>query len=118
MTVTVGRVALLAAAFALVTIAAGWWTVAAVAVFWGFLAGNSVRYPGLQAGVAAGIGWLALIVGGAPLRETARLAASVGQLLSVPGPALVVVTLGLGSMLGLLGSWLGSSIRVPHVAAR
>lgn len=111
MIIALGRLAVLATAFTLATIFVGWWAVAAVGVLWGGAAGGEVRYAGRLAGLAAGIGWLALVAGGAPLRETVTLATTVGHLLSVPGLMLATATLGLGAVLGLLGSWLGSGLR-------
>ena len=55
------RLVILAMAFALITIAVGWWAVAVVGVLWGWLAGSAIRYHRTLGAVAAGVAWLAIL---------------------------------------------------------
>lgn len=105
------RVVGLAGAFALITIAVGWWAVAAVGVLWGMVAGSAVRRANLLSGLAAGVGWFTLLAVGATRDETGALMATVSRLFSLPAPLLVAATVGLGLFLGFLGSWSGSALR-------
>ena len=105
------RLALLAVAFALITIAVGWWAVAVVGVLWGRLAGGEIRYHRILGAVAAGLAWLAILTAGALRGEGRALLAAVSGLFSVPAVLLVAATVGIGVLLGFLGSWLGSRLR-------
>lgn len=105
------RLAILAIAFALITVAVGWWAVAVVGVLWGWLAGNGIRYHRTLGAGAAGLAWLAILTAGAFRREGRALLATVSDLFSVPAVLLVTATVGLGVLLGFLGSWLGSRLR-------
>lgn len=105
------RLALLAVAFALITIAVGWWAVAVVGVLWGWLAGSGIRYHRILGAVAAGLAWLAILTAGALRGEGRALLAAVSGLFSIPAVLLVGATVGIGVLLGFLGSWLGSRLR-------
>ena len=105
------RLATLAAAFALITVAVGWWAVAVVGVLWGWLAGSGIRYHRILGAAAAGMAWLTILTAGACMGEGRALLATVSGLFSVPAVLPVTATVGLGVLLGFLGSWLGSGLR-------
>ncbi len=105
------RLAILAVAFALITITVGWWAVPVVGVLWGWLAGNGIRYHRIFGAVAAGMAWLAILTAGALRGEGRALVATVFGLFSIPAVVLVTATVGLCVLLGFLGSWLGSGLR-------
>ncbi len=95
------RLVLLTLAFALATVAIGWWGVPLVGLVWGGMSGRrpggrrkasgsrASWFAGLAAAVAWGVlvGWLALR---APVADLARILADVTR---VPAPGLVVITL-------------------------
>jgi hypothetical protein len=116
MTNRVIRLIILTAAFALITIVVGWWAVALVAVLWGWLAGTDIRYPRVLGAAAAGLAWLGILASSALSEEGKALLATVSGLFSVPGALVVIATVGIGVLLGFLGSWLGAQLR-PHPAA-
>lgn len=105
------RLAVLGVAFALATIALGWWALVPVGILWGLVAASHVRRASLVAGLAAGAGWLGLLAVAAPVEETATLLTTASRLLSLPAPLIVTVTVGLGALLAFLGSWLGLRLR-------
>ena len=98
---------MLIVAFALITVAVGWWAVAPVGVLWGWLAGAMTRFPRLLGAAAAGLSWLAILTVGAIEGEGQALLNTVAGLFAVPGALVVLATVGLGVLLGFLGSWLG-----------
>ncbi len=105
------RLAILAIAFALITVAVGWWAVAVVGVLWGWLAGSGIRYHRTLGAGAAGLAWLAILIADVLPGEGRALLATVSGLFSVPAVLLVAATVGIGVLLGFLGSWLGSRLR-------
>ncbi len=105
------RLVILAMAFALITIAVGWWAVAVVGVLWGWLAGSAIRYHRTLGAVAAGVAWLAILTSAGFMGEGRALLAAVSGLFSVPAVLPVAATVGIGALLGFLGSWLGSRLR-------
>ena len=105
------RLIILTVAFVLITIAVGWWAVALVGVLWGWLAGSGIRYPRVLGAAAAGLAWLAILTSGALSEEGRALLTTVSGLFSVPGALVVIATVGIGALLGFLGSWVGSWLR-------
>ncbi len=110
------RLIVLTAAFVLITIAVGWWAVALVGVLWGWLAGTEIRYPRVLGAASAGLAWLAILTSGALSGEGRALLTTVSGLFSVPGALVVIATVGIGVLLGFLGSWLGARLH-PDPAA-
>ena len=108
---TAGRLAILAVAFALTTIAVGGWAVAVVGMLWGWLAGTRIRYGRTLGAGAAGLAWLAILAFGAVQGEGRALLGVVSGLFPVPGALVVTATIGLGALLAWLGAWLGIVLR-------
>ena len=84
---------LLAAAFAIAAWR-GWWAIPAIAALWGVWR-PAVWRPVLSAALAAGLGWafwLAVDAGSDP-GAFSRLAVQLGQVLGVPAPLLLFLTL-------------------------
>ena len=86
------RIAMLALAFALATVALGWWGVPIVGAVWGAI-GRGRRRPAVTAAVAALLGWAGLLLWSAARGPLLSLAAKLGATLMLPGAGLVVVTL-------------------------
>ncbi len=86
------RVVLLSAAFALGTVAMGWYALPAIALIWGAAAHRDRATPAVAAAAAA-IGWSALLALAAARGPVSELAAAVSSVLGVPAVALVLVTL-------------------------
>jgi hypothetical protein len=92
------RLAMLAAAFALVTRAAGWWAVPLTAAVWTVIYRGPSGAP-WKTGMAAVIGWGGILLwtaATAPLGELARRFAGV---VGVPAAGLIVLTLVFGGAL-------------------
>ena len=82
---------MLALAFALATIVAGWWGVLVLGAVWGVVARAS-SHPGWVAAAAAGSAWLALLLWTATQGPVGLLAAKVGGVMGVSGWALIGLT--------------------------
>ena len=87
---TVTRILLLAAAFALGTWILGWWAVPLLGVAWGFLRRGHPRF--VSAFAAAAVAWIALLAFDAASGSLGRLLTVMGGIFSIPGPALLAVT--------------------------
>jgi len=103
------RVGLLAGAFALVTVALPWWSVAALALVWGWIAGGTSR-P-IDAGAAAALGWAVLLGVAALQGPVGVLAGRLGGLFHVPAAILPLVTVLFGGALGWGGAGAGKAAR-------
>ena len=79
-------------AFALATAVVGWGAIPALAAIWGFVARGEER-PAMVAAVAAGGGWLLLMVWVATQGPVGEVARRAGGVMSVPGFGMVIVTL-------------------------
>jgi hypothetical protein len=97
---TLVRLALLAAAFALATRAFGWWTVPVLAAAWGAArawdgraAATSVIRGPAEAALAALAAWAVLLGLAAARGPAGELAGRLAELMRVPAPALVLLTL-------------------------
>lgn len=99
------RVVLLAGAFALVTVALPWWSVALLALIWGWIAGAGSR-P-MDAGVAAALGWAALLGVAAIQGPVGVLAGRLGGLFHAPAAVLPLVTVLFAGALGWYGAGVG-----------
>ncbi len=104
-----GRLGLLVMAFALITMAVGWWAVAVVGVLWGWVARSDVRYPAIQAGAAAGCAWGLLLSHTFVVGEGRALVERLSLVMTAPEWMVVSATLGMGVVLAFLGGWLGSA---------
>jgi hypothetical protein len=106
------RVALLATAFALVTVALPWWAVVVLALAWGWIAGNTSG-P-IDAGVSAALGWTALLGVAALQGPAGVLAGRLGGLFHVPSMVLPGVTVLFAGVLGWSGAGVGRAISGRH----
>lgn len=100
------RLLLLAAAFALISVALPWWSVAALALAWGWIAGSSAR-P-VDAGLAAALGWGALLLVAAVQGPLGVLAVRLGELFHAPRVVLPVLTVLFAGALGWSASGIGA----------
>ncbi len=104
---TLLRVVLLAAAFALVTVALPWWSVAVLAVAWGWIAGTTTK-P-ITAGLAAALGWVALLGVAAMQGPVGVLAARLGELFHTPAAVLPALTVLFAGALSWCGAGVGKA---------
>jgi hypothetical protein len=111
------RVALLAAAFALGCFALGWWSAAPIGVLWGWLGRSGGRDSVLLAGLGAAIGWSTLLGWTAIVGEAGTLIMTMSALFGLPGLLLPVVTVTIGGVLAVLGSWVGGGFTGPAPAS-
>ena len=110
------KVALLAAAFAVATVALGWWTVPVLSAAWGIAARGDDRST-LTAGVSAALAWgalLALFAMGAPIAD---VASKVGAIMKVGGVGLVALTLVFPALLAASAAGVTSALRREPVVA-
>ena len=92
------RLILLAAAFALATLALGWWTVPLLGAAWAVL-DSGRRWTAVTASLGATLGWAALLLWNASYSAYGTLQSRVGAIFGAPGALLVVVTLLLAAAL-------------------
>jgi hypothetical protein len=110
------RIVLLAGAFALVTVALPWWSVAVLALVWGGIAGGTSR-P-IDAGAAAAFGW-AILLGVAALQGAVGvLAGRLGGLFHVPAAIVPLVTVLFAGALGWGGAGAGRAAGKLALASR
>jgi len=105
------RIALLALAFAMMTLAVGWWGVAVVGVLWGWWSGRTPSRPILHAAIAAVLGWAGWLGVTAARGELVALADRLGTVLGQPAVLPLGATLGIAAVLAGLGTWAGLAIR-------
>jgi hypothetical protein len=108
----------LTAAFASATIALGWWGVPAAALVWGLLSAGGLDDEQLDraaplAGVAAGLAWSALLCAEAWRAPVASLVHILVDVMRVPAPGLLAVTLLLPSALAWSAATVGATIALP-----
>lgn len=82
---------MLAGAFGLTTLIAGWWAAPALGAVWGLVV-PPARAPGRVAAGAASLSWLLLLGWTATRGHIQSLVDIVGAVFGVPGPVLYVVT--------------------------
>jgi hypothetical protein len=104
------QTALLAVAFALGCIALGWWSAALIGVLWGWRVRHRRRHSALIAGIGAAIGWSILLGWTALVGEAGALLATMASVFGVPGFLIPGVTVTIGSVLAVLGSWVGATL--------
>ena len=106
------RLVLLALAFAVATIALGWWAVPLVAVAWALVRrGESASG---SAALAAAVGWAGLLAWIAIRGPLADLGRQLGGIFGVPGAVLPIVTLLYAALL----AWSAASLASIAVARR
>ena len=100
------RLAFLASAFALATWALGWWAVPVLAAAWGTARARDVRARATpwsrgpaEAMLAASVAWGALLALAATRGPVGELAGRLAELMRIPAPALVLLTLLLPAVL-------------------
>ncbi len=108
---TVMRLALLAAAFAVGTYA-GWWLVPIAAAAWGASSGR--RHAAAEAAVGALVAWAALLAWQARLPGYGRLTTRAAGVFGVPEWALVVATLLFAALLAATAASLGRGVAGPR----
>jgi len=86
------RLSLLALAFALGTVALGWWTVPLLGLAWGIVGRGTAR-PALTAGVSATLAWGGLLLGSWVFGPIPLLAEKLGALTGLGGVTWVAVTI-------------------------
>lgn len=104
------RLTLLAAAFALATVALGWIGVPVVALLWGVIGSTTAR-PAISAGAAALLAWAVLLTWTAFVGRLPALLHRLGGILPVHGTILLLATLALAGVLALVGAAVGAEIR-------
>lgn len=99
------RVVLLAAVFALATFAVGWWSVPLVAVLYTVIAARGTELAGrssaVVAGIAAMLGWAALLAIAAARGPVPTLAAELGGILRLPASGIYAVTIAYPGLLAI-----------------
>ncbi len=106
------RVALLAAAFALGTVAVGWVAVPVIAMIWGAWGGGSDERPAVTPAAGAAIAWIVLMLVTEADGSVAAVAAAVGRVIGVHGSVIVAVTIFFAS------AWAGSGALSVKVISR
>ncbi|MCH9015061.1 MAG: hypothetical protein IH877_05160 [Gemmatimonadetes bacterium] len=96
------RVALLAAAFALGTVAVGWVAVPVIAMIWG--AWGSDERPAVTPAAGAAIAWIVLMLVTEADGSVAAVAAATGRVIGVHGSVIVAVTIFFASALAGSGA--------------
>jgi hypothetical protein len=104
------RVVILLVAFALATIAVGWWAVPVLGGVWGLVATRSTL-PALTAAAAAGLSWAALLGWAAFRGPLLGLADKVGAIVGVPAWGLVAVAVAFPALLAGSAAMLVSALR-------
>lgn len=84
------RIVLLATAFALGTWILGWWAVPLLGAVWGLMRRGMPRFA--SAFIAAALAWSALLAFHATGGSMGRLTIVMGGIFSVPGAAMLVIT--------------------------
>lgn len=85
----------------------GWWGVAAIALVGGFLYSDDPATP-WRAALAGAIGWSLLLGIDAAFGAFGRVAAVLGGAMSIPAPALILMSLLLAALL----AWSAATIAV------
>lgn len=95
----------------------GWWTVPLVGAVWAYAAAGDRTLP-LQAALAGVNAWGILLALRMPGGGVERVAAAVGPLLSIGGPALIALTLLYPALLAASAATLVRAVRGNGSAAR
>ncbi len=86
------RITLLLLAFCLATILAGWWCLPVLGLIWGGIS-EKVERPVATAAAGAAGGWALLLIWDAFRGPVLELASTVGEVLSLPGPMVLGLSL-------------------------
>ena len=106
------KVLLLGMAFALATMVFGWWAVPALAAVWGLIAPNRNRAP-LLAAVAAGWGWVLLLLWTAILGPIMTLAARAANVMGTGSASLLGMTVAFSMVLAWSAAVVAGALRSP-----
>lgn len=114
------RLGALAAVYAVATALVGWWSLPIVSAAWALIAARRrTASVGWLAALGAAIGWLALLAYDAARGPAAALATTLGGVMRVPAPALVLVTLGFAALVaGSTGALVGAVARPRQAGAK
>jgi hypothetical protein len=107
------KVLLLGTAFALATMVFGWWAVPALAAVWGLIAPNSNRAP-LLAAVAAGWGWVLLLLWTAILGPFMTLADRAANVMGMGSASLLGITIAFSMVLAWAAAVVAGALRFPR----
>jgi hypothetical protein len=113
---TLARLLLLALAFALATIALGWWAVPLVAAAWALVRRGEPASASAAAGAA--IGWAALLAWIALRGPLVPLASQLGGVMGIPAVVLPAVTLFYPAVLAWSAAYLTSVAVARRSVAR
>lgn len=102
------RYLLLAEAFAVVTYAAGWWSVPVLGGLWAMFSGE--RHAARNAALCAAAGWASLLLLDAVRGPVGTMASQLGAVMRIPAVALYLVTLLFAALL----AWSAAEL-VPRV---
>ncbi len=94
----------LTAAFALGTVAVGWWAVPVLGIAWGGVAQRDTR-PVLTAAAAASFAWIVLLLWSATRGPVWELASKAGETVGVPGVVLVVAAVVFPAVVAAAAAW-------------
>jgi hypothetical protein len=104
------RLVLLAAGYAVVTMALGWWAIPVAAAIWG-ASSFGTRFTWLTSALSAALAWAVLLIVTATQGPVAQLAQTLGEIFAMPGFAMVVLTLVFPATLAGSATELAASLR-------
>jgi hypothetical protein len=107
------RILLLGTAFALATIVFGWWGVPVLAAVWGVIAPNRKRAP-LLAAVAAGWGWVLLLLWTAVVGPIMILADRAAAVMQMGSASLLGMTVAFAMLLAWAAAMVTGALRSPR----
>ncbi len=107
------RILLLGTAFALATIVLGWWGVPVLAAVWGVIAPNRKRAP-LLAAVAAGWGWVLLLLWTAVVGPIMILADRAAGVMQMGSASLLGMTVAFAMLLAWAAAMVAGALRSPR----
>jgi hypothetical protein len=107
------KILLLGTAFALTTIVFGWWGVPVLAAVWGVIAPNRKRAP-LLAAVAAGWGWVLLLLWTAVVGPIMILADRAAGVMQMGSASLLGMTVAFAMLLAWAAAMVAGALRSPR----
>jgi hypothetical protein len=105
------RVVVVAVGFAVVTVVLPWWSVALLALAWGWLDGTSRP---IEIALAAALSWATLLGVAALQGPVVVLAGRLGGLLHAPAAALPALTVLYAGVLGWCAAGVGRAVSVKR----